>query len=84
MKAADVMKRQVITVAPDAMLQNRISGLPVVDDRVQLVGIVPDEIFSAVPKLGQSGTGRHGCSSSCRPAGWPTSMSTLTAVRSKR
>jgi CBS domain-containing protein len=48
MKAKDVMTEHVITVAPDAsiiealqaMLQNRISGLPVVDKGGNLVGIV--------------------------------------------
>jgi CBS domain-containing protein len=50
MKAADVMTRHVISVRPDCevvaaaqlMLQNRISGLPVVDDRGKLVGIVTE------------------------------------------
>lgn len=53
MKAADIMTRRVVTVAPDAsilqaarlMLQNRISGLPVVDSRGQLVGIVTEADF---------------------------------------
>jgi CBS domain-containing protein len=48
MKASDVMTPRVITVTPDAsiqeaarlMLQNRISGLPVVDSGGQLMGIV--------------------------------------------
>ena len=58
------MTRQVITVAPDAsilqaarlMLQNRISGLPVVDDRVQLVGIVTEGDFL---RRSETGTERH-------------------------
>ncbi|MBZ0147597.1 MAG: CBS domain-containing protein [Pseudorhodoplanes sp.] len=41
MNASDVMTKDVLTVAPDAsilqaariMLQNKVSGLPVVDDR---------------------------------------------------
>jgi CBS domain-containing protein len=53
MKVADVMTHQVITVAPDAsifhairlMLQNKISGLPVVDAKGQLVGIVTEGDF---------------------------------------
>jgi CBS domain-containing protein len=53
MKAADVMTRQVITVEADApitkavrlMLQNRISGLPVVDSMGKLVGIVTEGDF---------------------------------------
>src|SRR5512138_2354348 len=64
MKAADVMTRQVITVAPDAsvlqaarlMLQNRISGLPVVDERGQLVGVVTEGDFL---RRAETGTERH-------------------------
>jgi CBS domain-containing protein len=50
MKAGDVMTRKVLSTNPDAsiaemaklMLENRISGLPVVDDRGDLVGIVTE------------------------------------------
>ena len=50
MKVADVMTSNVLTVRPDAsiaemvklMLDNRISGLPVVDDRGNLAGIVTE------------------------------------------
>src|SRR3954454_3702746 len=53
MKARDVMTEHVVTVAPDAsivealqaMLQNRISGLPVVDKAGNLVGIVTEGDF---------------------------------------
>jgi CBS domain-containing protein len=53
MKARDVMTRRVISVGPDAsvleaarlMLQNRISGLPVVDHDEKLVGIVTEGDF---------------------------------------
>ncbi len=53
MKAKDVMTEHVITVAPDAsivealqaMLQNKISGLPVVDKGGHLVGIVTEGDF---------------------------------------
>lgn len=53
MKATDVMTRQVISVAPDApilqaiqsMLDNKISGLPVVDASGKLVGIVTEGDF---------------------------------------
>jgi CBS domain-containing protein len=53
MNAADVMTRQVITIEPNAsilhaaqlMLQNRISGLPVVDFHGHLVGIVTEGDF---------------------------------------
>jgi CBS domain-containing protein len=50
MNASDVMVSDVITVKPDAtvqeaaqlMLANRISGLPVVDDSAKLVGIISE------------------------------------------
>jgi CBS domain-containing protein len=53
MKARDVMTRKVIATAPDAsireavrlMLQNRISGLPVVDAAGKLVGMVTEGDF---------------------------------------
>jgi CBS domain-containing protein len=53
MKAKDVMTRQVISVAPDAsilealrlMLANKISGLPVVDQKGGLLGIVTEGDF---------------------------------------
>jgi CBS domain-containing protein len=53
MKAADVMTARVISVAPDAsvlecvrlMLQHRISGLPVIDTKGALVGVVTEGDF---------------------------------------
>jgi CBS domain-containing protein len=50
MKVAEIMTSNVLTIRPDAsiaemaklMLDNRISGLPVVDDRGNLVGIVTE------------------------------------------
>jgi CBS domain-containing protein len=53
MKAKEVMTQHVITITPDAsilealrlMLDNRISGLPVVDNNGNLVGIVTEGDF---------------------------------------
>jgi CBS domain-containing protein len=53
MKVADIMTRNVVTVAPDAtigqaiaiMLQNRISGLPVMDHSGVVVGMVTEGDF---------------------------------------
>jgi CBS domain-containing protein len=58
------MTRRVITIVPDAqvlqaahlMLQNRISGLPVVDQQGQLVGIVTEGDFL---RRAETGTERH-------------------------
>jgi CBS domain-containing protein len=53
MKASDVMTRRIVSVTPDAtvleavrlMLQNHISGLPVVDAKGNLVGVVTEGDF---------------------------------------
>jgi CBS domain-containing protein len=53
MRTSDVMTRQVITVGPDTsiveaarlMLENRISGLPVIEGRGRLIGIVTEADF---------------------------------------
>ena len=58
MKAKDVMTERVITVAPDAsivealqaMLQNRISGLPVVDRAAISSASSPKAISCAGPR----------------------------------
>jgi CBS domain-containing protein len=53
MKAADIMTRRVVSVAPEAsilesarlMLQHRVSGLPVIDAAGSLVGVVTEADF---------------------------------------
>ena len=53
MKVSDVMTRRVISIAPEAdirdaielMLKNRISGLPVIDNKGKLAGIVSEADF---------------------------------------
>src|SRR3954451_5044901 len=60
MKAHDVMTWGAITVGPDEsvtcavqlMLQNKISGLPVVDDEGEFVGIVTEGDFLRRSELG--------------------------------
>jgi CBS-domain-containing membrane protein len=50
MKAADIMTRRLITIDPDSsvadaaksMLENRISGLPVIDAQGRLVGLISE------------------------------------------
>jgi len=64
MNASHVMTRRVISVTPDAsileairiMLQNRISGLPVIDSKGGLVGIVTEGDFL---RRGETKTDRH-------------------------
>jgi CBS domain-containing protein len=64
MKARDVMTPRVISIESDApimqavrlMLQNRISGLPVVDQKGALVGMVTEGDFL---RRGEIGTERH-------------------------
>jgi CBS-domain-containing membrane protein len=60
MKARDVMTERVISIAPDAnvlqaarlMLQNHVSGLPVVDDNGALLGIITEGDFLRRSELG--------------------------------
>ena len=60
MRAHQIMTRQVVTVAPDTtiveaagtMLQNHISGLPVVDACGKLVGIVSESDFIRRVEIG--------------------------------
>jgi CBS domain-containing protein len=64
MKVSDVMTPNVLSVPPDAsvvavaqlMLQKRISGVPVIDDRGNLVGIVSEGDFL---RRAETGTGRR-------------------------
>src|ERR1700752_1872045 len=64
MKARDVMTTRVISIETDApitravrlMLQNRISGLPVVGPKGELVGMVTEGDFL---RRGEIGTRRH-------------------------
>ena len=60
MKVTDVMTRRVISVAPDAriedaislMLKHHISGLPVIDGKGKLVGVVTESDFLRRPEIG--------------------------------
>jgi CBS domain-containing protein len=64
MNAADIMTRDIITVARDApvaaairlMLDNHISGLPVLDDKGYVVGILTE---GDLLHRGETGTERH-------------------------
>ena len=64
MNVSDVMTPNVLSVAPDAsvvmaarlMLEKRISGVPVIDDRGHLVGIVTEGDFL---RRVETGTGRQ-------------------------
>jgi CBS domain-containing protein len=64
MNISDVMTPDVVSVPPDAsvvvaarlMLQKRISGVPVIDDRGNLVGIVTEGDFL---RRAETGTGRR-------------------------
>ena len=64
MNAADVMTRSVLSVTPNAslieairlMLDNHVSGLPVIDDAGQLVGILTE---GDLLRRGETGTARQ-------------------------
>ena len=72
MKASEIMTRKVIAVEPDAsilqavhlMLQNRISGLPVIDATGNLVGILAKAICFDARKWELRSDGCAGSSSS--------------------
>jgi CBS domain-containing protein len=52
------------------MLLNRISGLPVLNNRGKLVGIITKEICYAARKLARSTVGRAGSIFSLGPDAW--------------
>ena len=64
MKAQDIMTQRVVSIGPDAsifeaarlMLQNHISGLPVVDSAGALIGMVTEGDFL---RRAETGTERH-------------------------
>lgn len=64
MNASDIMTREVVSVGPDAairdairrMLDHRISGLPVVDGRGKVVGMLTE---GDLLRRGEMGTERH-------------------------
>jgi CBS domain-containing protein len=66
MKAADVMVSNVITVGINAsigevaavLLNNHISGAPVVNEKGELVGIVSEGDLIRRPEIGTHGVGR--------------------------
>jgi CBS domain-containing protein len=68
MRAHQIMTRQVTTVSPDTtiveaagtMLQNHISGLPVVDTDGRLVGIVSEGDFIRRAEIGTSASAADG------------------------
>ena len=69
MKAADVMVSNVITVGLDAsigevaatLLNNHISGAPVVDKNGELVGIVSEGDLMRRPEIGTTKRGGSSC-----------------------
>jgi CBS-domain-containing membrane protein len=78
MQVKDVMTRNVISVGANEpilkavrlMLQNRISGLPVIDATAKLVGIVTEGDFLRRSEIGINVNGRNGSNSWSDPDGW--------------
>jgi CBS domain-containing protein len=64
MNAADIMTRHILSVGPETpvveaiglMLDNHVSGLPVIDEAGQLIGIVTE---GDLLRRGETGTERH-------------------------
>jgi len=77
MKVSDVMTRRVVSVTPEAtirhairlMLDNHISGLPVIDDQGRLVGIVSEADFLRRSEIGTQGKRSRWLDALLGPAG---------------
>ena len=77
MNVADVMTRHVISVSPDAtvenaaklMLERGISGLMVVDANGELAGVVTEGICCGATNSAPNGTVRGGCACWSRRGG---------------
>lgn len=90
MKAVDVMSSRVISVTPAAavktaipiMLQNHISGLPVIDEAGQLVGIVSEGDFLRRTETDTERQRPDWLDSFRGPAGWRMSTSIPTGAAS--
>ena len=91
MRVKDVMTPNVICIGADEpvlkaarlMLQNRISGLPVLDKDGELVGIVTEGDFCAGANWVLNGSGRSGLNLSSGPAGSHRNTRTVRVGRSK-
>jgi CBS-domain-containing membrane protein len=89
MQVKDVMTPNVICIganepvlkAARLMLQNRISGLPVIDKDGELVGIVTEGDFCAGVNWAHSGGGRNGSNLFSGPE---SSHKNTRAVRAER
>ena len=84
MRARDIMTRNVVSVKPDAtleqatniMLERRISGLPVVDENGRPVGMLTEGDSCGDLNSGRNATGPGGYSFSSAPAGLPMNTPT--------
>jgi CBS-domain-containing membrane protein len=91
MQVKDIMTTNVISIGADEpivkaaslMLQNRISGLPVVDKEGELVGMVTEGDFPGAANWARSGVGRNGSNSLLAPANSQRSTCTRQAEKSK-
>jgi CBS domain-containing protein len=79
MNALDVMTQSIVSIRPEAsvmdaarlMLDNRVSGLPVIDAEGTLVGIVTEGDFVRRAEIGAERRPLASSSSSPLPAHWP-------------
>ncbi len=90
MRARQIMTRKVVSVTPDhtvlqaanLMLQNHVSGLPVVDEAGAVVGVVSEGDFLRRSEMGTSTKRNRLLSFSFSATGArPKIMSTNTAAR---
>jgi CBS domain-containing protein len=91
MRAHQIMTRNAITVLPETpileaahkMLENHVSGLPVLDASSKLVGIVSESDFLRRSEIGTQQNGHVGFSTFSAPPILPTNSFTNAAARSK-
>ena len=91
MKASDVMVSNVITVGPDAcvqdvadlLLRHRISAVPVIGANGEILGIVSEGDLINRPEFGNDATESPGGSMPWHPTKlWPPNTSSRTRAKS--
>lgn len=92
MRAHQIMTRQLVTIGPEAsivdaanaMIDNHVSGLPVVDDDGKLIGIISEGDFIRRAEIGTQRKRGRWLRMLLGPAPAPATSSMSTAARSER
>ena len=86
MRATDVMSTPVVAAGPRItvqhvarmMINHRVSGIPIIEEDGQLIGIITEGDCCFGLKLAPSGSAPAGVNGSCRTRGWPPITSSRT------